>query len=208
MMMPPRWRTVRRPWPDEKASVGHFLPAGSCRTVSATWGTLMQTKKPPLFRTRRQVERYFGGKTIKCLLCGKRFGRLSFHLAAKHGVTTDDYKSRYGLPWRRGLTSAQSHANSGWNRDRKKKASRLARRSRFFQFASAASRREVAPFLKVEAVRHLGAKAVGFDKGFEWRVRVLFKKGLTDAAIATALKVNRMTVNRRTKRWRKPKRKR
>jgi hypothetical protein len=199
---------VRRPWPDGKASVVHFLPAGSCRTFRGYLGTLMQTKKPPLFRTRRQVERYFGGKTIKCLLCGKRFGRLSFHLAAKHGVTTDDYKSRYGLPWRRGLTSAQSHANSGWNRDRKEKASRLARRSRFFQFASAASRREVAPFLKVEAVRHLRAKAAGFDKGFESRVRVLFTKGLTDAAIAKALKVNRMTVNRRTKRWRKPKRKR
>ena len=168
----------------------------------------MRTTKPPLFRTRRAVERYFGGKTIKCLLCGRRFGRLSFHLAAKHGVTTDEYKSRFGLPWHRGLTSALSHANSGWNDDRRAKASKLARRSRFFTLAHLAPRREMAPFLKVEAVRHLGANAAGFGRGFESRVRVLFERGLADAAIAQALNVNKMTVNRRTKHWRKPKPKR
>jgi hypothetical protein len=164
-------------------------------------------KKPP-FRTRREVERYFGGKKIECLLCGRQFGRLSFHLAAKHGVTTDDYKRRFGLPWSRGLTSAPSHANSGWNDDRKAKASSLARRSKFFKFAHPAPRREVAPFLKVEAVKALGVNAVGLGKGFESRVRILFERKLTDAAIAQALKVNRMTVNLRTKHWRKSKQKR
>jgi hypothetical protein len=158
--------------------------------------------KSPFFRTRRQVELYFGGKTIKCLLCGRRFGRLSFHLAAKHGVTTDDYKGRFGLPWHRGLTSALSHTNSGWNDARKAKAGKVARRTQFFKFAPLARRRELAPFLKVEAVRHLGVNAAGFGNGFESRVRVLFKRGLTDAAIARALSVNRMTVNRRTKHWR------
>jgi len=167
----------------------------------------MQTTKPPFFRTRRQVERYFGGKTIKCLLCGKRFGRLSFHLAAKHDVTTDDYKSRFGLPWHRGLTSALSHANSGWNDDRKRKASKVARCTRFFKFAPLAPRRELAPYLKVEAIRHLGANAAGFGKRFESRVRALFERGLTDAAIAQALDVNKMTVNSRTKRWRRSGRK-
>ena len=39
-----------------------------------------------------------------------------------------------------------------------------------------------------------------------YAVRILFKQGLTDAAIAHILKVNRMTVNRRTKRWRSRKR--
>ncbi len=163
----------------------------------------MPIKKPPPFRTRRQVERYFRGKTIKCLLCGKRFGRLSFHLAAKHGVTTDEYKDRFGLPWSRGLTSALSRARSGWNEARRAKASRLARRSQFFKFAHPATRREAVPFLKVEAARNLGPNAAGFGKGFEMRVRVLFGKGLTDAAIAKALDVNRTTVNQRTKRWRK-----
>ena len=167
---------------------------------------LMRSTKSPLFRTRRAVERYFAGRTIKCLMCGRRFRRLSFHLAAKHGVTTDDYKSRFGLPWTRGLTSAPSHANSGWNDKRKAKASRLARKSRFFTLAHQASRREPALFLKVENVRNLGANAVGFGKEFESRVRTLFKQGLTDAAVAHILKVNRMTVNLRTKRWRSWKR--
>ncbi|MGA2891317.1 MAG: MucR family transcriptional regulator [Xanthobacteraceae bacterium] len=166
----------------------------------------MRTKKSSPFRTRRQVEDYFSGKTIKCLLCGRRFRRLSFHLAAKHDVTTNDYKRRFGLPWRRGLTSALSHGNSGWDEKRRAKASRLARSSRFFRFAHSAPRREIAPFLKAEAVDHLGAHAAGFGKGFESRVRVLFGKGLTDAAIARALKVVRGTINKRTKQWRKPKR--
>ncbi len=47
------------------------------------------------FETRREVDRYFGGKTIRCLLCGQRFRRLAFHLAAKHGITADDYKARF-----------------------------------------------------------------------------------------------------------------
>lgn len=108
------------------------------------------------FRTRREVERYFSGKTIQCLLCGRRFGRLSFHLAAKHGLTSDHYKARFGLPWRRGLSSAESNANSGWNEKRKKEAVKLARKTQCFKFAHP-SRRESAPFLGVQALKHLGA---------------------------------------------------
>ena len=167
----------------------------------------MRSKRTPVFNTRGQVERYFSGKTIKCLLCGRRFQRLSFHLAAKHSVTTDDYKSRFGLPWTRGLTSALSHSNSGWNDDRRAKASWLARRSRFFKFAHQAAHREAPLFLKVEAVKNLGTNASGFGKGFESRVRDLFARGLTDGAIAQTLNVNRMTINRHTKHWRKLRRK-
>jgi hypothetical protein len=156
------------------------------------------TKGPPPFITRQGVERYLGGKTIKCLLCGRRFGRLSFHLAAKHDVTVDEYKIRFGLPWSRGLTSALSRANAGWNDDRKARARRLARNSQFFKFAHLVPHREVAPFLKVEAVKHLGAHAAGFGKEFDLCVRILFARGLTDTAIARALKVSRAAVSRRT----------
>jgi len=182
-----------------------FVPTGGLGSRISGAAT-MPTKKPPLFRRRRQVERYFGGKTIKCLLCGGRFGRLSFHLAAKHGVTTDEYKSRFGLPWSRGLTSAQSRANSGWNKARKAKASRLARRTQFFKLAHRAPRREAPLFLKLETAKNLSANAAGFGKLFESRVRVLFGRGLTDTAIAQTLNVARTTVNQRTKRWRKPNR--
>jgi hypothetical protein len=157
------------------------------------------------FRTRQEVDRYFSGKTIKCLLCGERFRRLSFHLFAKHGMSADDYKSRFGLPWTRGLTSATSHCNSGWNAERRIKASKQARKSRFFELAHPVPRREDAPFLKLEWARNLGGRAAGFGPKFERRVRALFEKGLNDTAIARALDVNRSTVRRRTRRWRKPK---
>jgi orotate phosphoribosyltransferase-like protein len=56
------------------------------------------------------------------------------------------------------------------------------------------------------SVQNLGKHAVGFGKAFERRVRALFDKGLTDAAIARALDVGRATVTYRTMHWRKTKR--
>jgi hypothetical protein len=170
--------------------------------------SLTRSTKPPHFRTRHEVDRYFGGKTIRCLLCGGRFRRLSTHLATKHAMSTDEYKSEFGLPWTRGLTSAASHTDSGWTAERRNKASRQARRTRFFEFAHPAARREDAPFLKLKWTKNLGARAAGLGPKFERRVRSLFEKGLADGAIARALNVHRMTVNLRTKHWRKRKRKR
>lgn len=155
------------------------------------------------FRTRQEVERYFSGKTIKCLVCGKRFGRLSFHLAAKHGMSTDEYKNRFGLPWTRGLTSAQSHGNSGWTEARRAKARKMARKSKFFKYAHPSPRRQAPEFLKLETQKNLGPNAAGFGKSFASLVRTLFLQGLTDDAIAKALDVHRMTVNRRTRQWRR-----
>jgi hypothetical protein len=66
-------------------------------------------------------------------------------------------------------------------------------------------RRAPAPFLKAEAIQNLGKHAVGFGKAFERRVRALFDKGLTDAAIARALDAGRATVTYRTMHWRKRK---
>jgi len=179
----------------------------------STWGcptviiALMQPTSPPPFQTRREVERYFSGKTIKCLLCGRRFRRLWGHLAAKHGMSVNDYRSRFGLPWSRGLTSAASRTASGWTPERKKKARKVAQQSRFFELAHLTPRREPAPFLKTQAVQNLGSYAVGFGEAFEEKVRALFDKGLTDAAIARTLNVGRATVTYRTMHWRKPKRK-
>jgi hypothetical protein len=158
--------------------------------------------KHPPFRTRQEVNRYFGGRTIQCLICGKRFGRLNYHLAAKHAMTADEYKSRFGLPWTRGLTSARSHANSGWTEARRAKAIKLARESQFFRYAHPSTRREVPQFLKVEMPKHLGPRAVGFGKEFDSLVRTLNSRGFTSDAIAKMLDVHRTTVNRRIKQWR------
>jgi hypothetical protein len=156
----------------------------------------------PSFRTRQEVDRYFGGRTIQCLICGKRFGRLCCHLSAKHAMTADEYKSRFGLPWTRGLTSAQSHANSGWTEARRAKATKLARESQFFKYAHPSTRREEPEFLKVELPKRLGSYAVGLGEEFDSLVRALYSQGLTNDAIAKVLDVHRTTINRRTKRWR------
>jgi ROS/MUCR transcriptional regulator protein len=165
----------------------------------------VRVKTPRAFKTRREVERYFGGKTIECLLCAQRFRRLAGHLAAKHEMSVDEYRLRFGLPWSRGLTSASSVASSGWSAERKAQARKLARKIRFFELAHLTPRRVPAPFLKAEAVKNLGKHAVGFGEAFERRVRALFDKGLTDAAIAQALGVGRATVTYRTMHWRKRK---
>jgi hypothetical protein len=165
----------------------------------------MRAKAPPPFKTRRDIERYFSGDTIECLLCGRQFKRLQTHLAAKHGVAADDYKRRFGLPWTRGLTSAASLANSGWTEERKAKARKLARKSRFFKLAHLTPRRELALFLKTEAVEHLGVNAKAFGEKFDARVRALADKGLSIRAIARLLKVAHATVLERTKRRRKGK---
>src|SRR6266446_10702411 len=159
-----------------------------------------QRMKPQVFKTRRDIERYFSGDTIECLICGRHFKRLQRHLAAKHGVSADDYKKQFGLPWTRGLTSATSLANSGWTDDRKAKARRFARKSRFFELAHLTPRRELAPFLKDEAVKHLSTNAKAFGEKFDARVHALAEKGLSIRAIARMLKVAHSTVLERTKR--------
>jgi transposase len=52
-------------------------------------------------------------------------------------------------------------------------------------------------------MENLGAKCRGFGKRFERSVQRLFEKGLIDREIATRLGVNIMTVNCRTRKWRK-----
>ena len=181
--------------------------------ISASWKEAIfeidsiRTTKPPFFRTRQEVERYFGGKTIKCLLCGGRFRRLGGHLSVKHGMSVDDYRSRFGLPWSRGLTSAASSAASGWTPARKTKARMVAQKRRFFELAHLTPRRQPAPFVKTQAVQNLGSYAVGFGEIFEREVRELFDEGLTDAAIAQTLNVGRATVTYIAMHWRKPRRK-
>ena len=117
-------------------------------------------------------------------------------------------KKRFGLPWTRGLTSATSLANSGWTDERKAKARKLAQKSRFFDLAHSRPRRELAPFLKTEAVEHLGVNAKAFGGKFDARVRALAQKGLGIRAIARVLKVAHSTVLERIKRSRKGKPKR
>jgi hypothetical protein len=155
-----------------------------------------------LFTTKAQVEHYFGGKTIRCLLCGKRFRRLASHLAYKHAMRADAYKAMHGLPWSRGLTSAESSRRSGWTKARRANARKLARQSKFFEHAHPSDRRQSAPVAREVWLANLGERAAGFGRQFERRVRALLDRGMLDREIAAALGVSRGTVNRRTRKWR------
>ncbi len=55
------------------------------------------------FRTKIEIDDYLVGNKVQCLLCGKLFKVLTQHLERTHDITTDDYRERYSLPWRRGL---------------------------------------------------------------------------------------------------------
>jgi len=165
-------------------------------------GKPMRAKPPAPFATRSDIDRYFSGERIECLLCGRFFRRLGGHLPPVHRVGVNEYRRRFGLPWSRGLISAASLASSGWTDKRKSKAARLARGSRFFELAHQSSRRELAPFLKAEAIQHLGIDTRTSSGAFEEQVRSLFDRGLSDRRIARELAVGASTVNRRTKHWR------
>ncbi len=60
------------------------------------------------FATIEEINNYFDGDRLICLLCGKPFKRLAWHLPKIHGYTEDQYRERYGLPFRRGLTCSKT----------------------------------------------------------------------------------------------------
>ena len=58
------------------------------------------------FTTKSEVAQYFSNdEGIQCLLCGRFMGTLQNHLQLVHGVSHEEYRERYGLPWRKGLVS-------------------------------------------------------------------------------------------------------
>jgi hypothetical protein len=63
-----------------------------------------------MFHSKEEVEAYFANERIQCLLCGKWLGALgSGHLQHIHGISPDEYRERYGLPYSRGLTGQGTH---------------------------------------------------------------------------------------------------
>lgn len=61
------------------------------------------------FETGEEIDAYLGQPRIQCLLCGRRFKSLGGHLAQKHDMSPDDYRERFGIPWTRRLTCAETH---------------------------------------------------------------------------------------------------
>ena len=58
------------------------------------------------FQTRAEVDEYFSGDKIECLICHKLFKAVGGkHLACMHGISVFEYKKRFGLPMGRGLVA-------------------------------------------------------------------------------------------------------
>jgi predicted transcriptional regulator len=58
------------------------------------------------FQTLEEVRAYLAGDSITCLVCGAVMHKLPKHLKDIHGMTSDDYRCRFGIPFGRSLTSA------------------------------------------------------------------------------------------------------
>ncbi|MFZ2809401.1 MAG: MucR family transcriptional regulator, partial [Desulfosalsimonadaceae bacterium] len=60
-----------------------------------------------MFTTKAQIDDYYAGEFIYCLICGApKLRTLGSHLYRKHkGVSVDDYKIMFGLPHSRGVCS-------------------------------------------------------------------------------------------------------
>ncbi len=58
--------------------------------------------------SREEINNYFSGDKLQCLLCGKIYKDIGKHLRI-HDLNIDDYKELYGLPWRKGLVCQETH---------------------------------------------------------------------------------------------------
>ena len=73
------------------------------------------------FETKTEIDDYLAGDKVRCLLCGKRFKALPKHLELTHDITADDYRERYGLPWKRGLCGASTSKKMSKNMLKRRK---------------------------------------------------------------------------------------
>jgi hypothetical protein len=60
------------------------------------------------FENMYEVQKYLSGDRITCLLCGKEYKKLGNHLLKIHGVTVDEYKEKYQIPWTYSLATIET----------------------------------------------------------------------------------------------------
>ena len=139
------------------------------------------------FKSKFEVDRYFSHKKgIQCLICGRFLRSLQNHLQQVHGVSNNEYRERYGLPWRKGLVSktlSQAHSASITNRIKsgtfKSKPDNKAAVKRIL----AGFRRHDQPYLtntKSEIAKALNKKKTKYGpKDFQKVLSVMRKKKVT-----------------------------
>ena len=77
------------------------------------------------FKDIEEVNQYLSGDRIQCLLCGKSYKLLATHIMTIHGVTVDQYKEKYGIPWEYGLSSSGTRKKMAINAKEGIKSGRL-----------------------------------------------------------------------------------
>ena len=63
------------------------------------------------FKSIGEMHAYFEEPKIQCLICGRRFGKLFFHLRSQHEMELDEYKRQFNLPVFRGLVGQETREN-------------------------------------------------------------------------------------------------
>lgn len=64
------------------------------------------------FSSRTELEHYFSANKLSCLICGQTFVTLPPHLLQTHHISSEDYKIKFGIPFRYGLAGAEFKAAS------------------------------------------------------------------------------------------------
>jgi len=135
------------------------------------------------FTTKDEIDQYFSDPDcIQCLLCGQIFTTLSRHLQLTHECSIEEYRDRFGLPWRKGLVSRKLS---------KRFSSNLTKRIKDGSFKPpadtraavdrirAGGRRKDQPFFtafKAERATKLNKKNIRYDRKSYEKVLAVMKK--------------------------------
>lgn len=65
--------------------------------------------------TLKELDKYYSGDEIECLICGNHYSGLVQHITRTHEMSTDDYKLKFGLPFSSGLTGTVTRAKQAEN---------------------------------------------------------------------------------------------
>ncbi len=104
------------------------------------------------FKNKKEIEKYFEGDKIECLICGKQFKALGTHLLHKHNMEVDEYKKEFGLPWGRGLTSNMTKQKQSMIlKDRLETDHRMVMTQEIMHKGQQASKRQMPKFAKKES---------------------------------------------------------
>lgn len=64
-------------------------------------------------KSRKEAYDYVANDTIICLICGAELQSMSAHLKNIHGISTEDYKDIFNIPWKLGLIGARARKVQG-----------------------------------------------------------------------------------------------